>query len=347
MKVFLGMDPGYRDAYHVFPFAKTITTYFEREGVSWTLDPEEPGVDVALLTQWSRPVDVVERLKGRGVRIVHRLDGRARSLVKVYEMDEENRAINRLADWTVYQSAYVRDHTTREVETFFGPEPPIVADPSRASLIYNGVDRGVFNEWGEPEPFRDDAGLRVLHVSFGSGVRKGVGEVVRLAELLRGNERIRFYCLGRQGGDIVWGERLRALENVTELGPTGDRERIAAIMRACDVLLFPSVNDYCPNTVLEAMACGLPVIYHDSGGTPEIVRDGVDSAGLPMIEQNPVYPLYAAAENLQELSRRAVAIVERRFRMERMGQEYLSLFRRLLDGGVEGVGDAAVRRRDT
>ena len=324
------MDPGYRDEWHIFPFAKTMATWFDRAGIAWTLDPEEAGIDVALLVQWARSAQDVARMKQRGVRIVHRLDGRARSLVKAYEMDEENRTINRLADWTVWQSAYVREHTTREVETFFGPEAPIVHDPSRASLIYNAVDRAVFSETGDAEPFDDDATFRVLHVSFGSGVRKGVGHLVEAAETLRNNPRVRFYCLGRQGGDIVWGERLKALDNVTELGATGDRQRIASIMRACDVLFFPSVNDYCPNTVLEAMSCGLPVVYHDSGGTPELVRDGVDVAGLAMIEQNPVYPLYAAREHLEELSRRAVAIADKRFRMERMGAEYLELFERLL-----------------
>ena len=44
------------------------------------------------------------------------------------------------------------------------------------------------------------------------------------------------------------------------------------------LLFFPSENDACPNTVIEAIACGVPVCYHPSGGTPEIVKN----CGLPL-----------------------------------------------------------------
>jgi glycosyltransferase involved in cell wall biosynthesis len=39
------------------------------------------------------------------------------------------------------------------------------------------------------------------------------------------------------------------------------------------VLLHPKVNDPCPNVVLEALACGVPVVHSASGGTPELVGE--------------------------------------------------------------------------
>jgi glycosyltransferase involved in cell wall biosynthesis len=45
------------------------------------------------------------------------------------------------------------------------------------------------------------------------------------------------------------------------------------VMRRGDVLLHTKYNDPCPTIVLEAMACGLPVVYSASGGTPELVGD--------------------------------------------------------------------------
>ena len=341
MKIFLGIDPGFRDEWHVFPFAKTLATWFDRERIAWTLDPDEPEIDAAVLIQWATPIDAVERLRRRGVILVHRLDGRARSLVKCPQNDAVNRAVNRLADWTVYQSAYVREHTAGTVDTFFGTEGPIVQDPSRASIIYNSVDRSVFRPDAPRVDLEHGEDLKVLHVSFGSGVRKGVDHLVAVAELLRENPRVHFYCLGRQGGDEIWGERLRSLPNVTLLGATGDRARIAGVMAACDVLLFPSENDYCPNTVLEAMSCGLPVIYHDSGGTPELVRDGDLVAGVATIDANPAYPLYAVWRHLDEMSRRAVQLADRRFRMERMGEEYVGLIERLQAERREAAAGAA------
>jgi glycosyltransferase involved in cell wall biosynthesis len=59
---------------------------------------------------------------------------------------------------------------------------------------------------------------------------------------------------------------------VSVLG-TRPREEIAALMRAADFLFFPSEMEPCPNTPLEAIASGLPPLYHPSGGTPELLGD--------------------------------------------------------------------------
>ena len=45
------------------------------------------------------------------------------------------------------------------------------------------------------------------------------------------------------------------------------------LFRQFDMLVHLKPHDPCPTVVLEAMACGLPVIYHDSGGTPELVGE--------------------------------------------------------------------------
>ena len=55
----------------------------------------------------------------------------------------------------------------------------------------------------------------------------------------------------------------------------GARGDIPAIMRAMDVFVLPSMNEGISNTVLEAMASGLPVIACRVGGNPELVQDGL------------------------------------------------------------------------
>jgi glycosyltransferase involved in cell wall biosynthesis len=53
-----------------------------------------------------------------------------------------------------------------------------------------------------------------------------------------------------------------------------------ALYRRAHLLLHTTVNDSCPSAVIEAMACGLPVVYPASGGTGELVADGA-GIGVP------------------------------------------------------------------
>ena len=50
-----------------------------------------------------------------------------------------------------------------------------------------------------------------------------------------------------------------------------DRDEVAEWMRAADLLCLPSYSEGCPNVVIEAIACGCPVVATDVGGTSEIV----------------------------------------------------------------------------
>jgi glycosyltransferase involved in cell wall biosynthesis len=326
VRVLITKPAGFDSQTVAFPFVLNISTFLARAGVEVVTTPGS-GEDVALCIQWEPELSVVEDLSRRGVPIVHRLDGRARSLVKLYDKDEENRRINALASWTVFQSRHVLEHTTQAQETIFGIEPPICLDPARGSVIYNGVDSDVFRADGEREALPGE--FVVLHIAFTHGIRKGVKDLVEAATLLRGNPRIRFVTVGRQDQDQAWGRMLMSLPNVTHLGVIVDRERMARVMRGAHVLFFPSRGDYCPNTVLEALACGLPAWYHPSGGTPELVEAGEIVAGVPMSRDNPVYPLHVLMTFRDEFARRAVEVVRRRFTLEHMGRAYLDLFERL------------------
>jgi glycosyltransferase involved in cell wall biosynthesis len=78
-------------------------------------------------------------------------------------------------------------------------------------------------------------------------------------------------------------ERLLALASTLGISQsvtfTGclDRDEVADLCRSADVLLNPSLADNSPNSVLEALACGLPVVSTCVGGVPYIVVDGVSA----------------------------------------------------------------------
>ena len=54
----------------------------------------------------------------------------------------------------------------------------------------------------------------------------------------------------------------------------GERSDVAALMKAADLLVAPSLREGMSNVILEAMALGLPVLATRVGGTPEVIEDG-------------------------------------------------------------------------
>lgn len=66
---------------------------------------------------------------------------------------------------------------------------------------------------------------------------------------------------------------LQVSESVSFVGRL-DREVMASLYRTADVMLNPSLADNMPNSVLEALACGVPVVSTNVGGVPYLVKDG-------------------------------------------------------------------------
>lgn len=79
------------------------------------------------------------------------------------------------------------------------------------------------------------------------------------------------------------------------LGYITDDRLLALAYNAADLFVIPSLHDNSPNTVLEAMACGIPVVGFETGGVPDMVRDGVTGLLAPC---NDVAALRAAIEDL-------------------------------------------------
>jgi glycosyltransferase involved in cell wall biosynthesis len=84
---------------------------------------------------------------------------------------------------------------------------------------------------------------------------------------------------GDEYGRTVSAEAIELLgDRVRFVGPTDD---VPAVIRALDVMVNASRSEPFGRTVLEAQACGIPVIGTASGGIPEFVRDGVNGILVP------------------------------------------------------------------
>lgn len=99
--------------------------------------------------------------------------------------------------------------------------------------------------------------------------------------------------------------------------PSGE---VAQWMQAADALVLPSYSEGRPNVVLEAQACGLPVVATRVGGTPELVRDG--ETGL-LVDSGSAEQLGAALATLRhQPDRRCQMGLQARQHVERSGQTW-------------------------
>ncbi|NTW29691.1 MAG: glycosyltransferase family 4 protein [Candidatus Moranbacteria bacterium] len=137
-------------------------------------------------------------------------------------------------------------------------------------IIPNGVDTGQFH----PDHERvSDGMVRILVVSRLTP-RKGVRFLVRAMASLPESARL---VIAGAGGEREYLESLAAECGVTErvdfrgLVP---HDGTPAVYRECDIFCLPSLNEGMSNTVLEAIASGLPIVATVTGGTEELVTDG-------------------------------------------------------------------------
>ena len=152
----------------------------------------------------------------------------------------------------------------------------------RLRLIHHGVELDRF----VPAPRAGDAVPRVEIVSVGRLVeKKGFPDLLRACSVLRDGStpfRLRIFGDGPLRGDLTaLRDELELREEVELVGERDGEDVLRAYQRADLFALTPVVTadgdrDGVPNVVVEAMACGLPVVTTDAGGITEIVEHGIN-----------------------------------------------------------------------
>ena len=121
---------------------------------------------------------------------------------------------------------------------------------------------------------------------------------------------------------------------------TGERRDVPELMRGMDCFVLPSLAEGISNTILEAMACGLPIIATQVGGNPELVVDQLTgtliSSGDAVALMAAMNGYYALPELAHEHGRAGRARVERKFSLDYMAHRYEALYTSLLGGRATG-----------
>jgi glycosyltransferase involved in cell wall biosynthesis len=173
----------------------------------------------------------------------------------------------------------------------------VYTDLVRSTFEEAGVDSGkivvsalgVDTELFRPGPRADDGVFRIVFVGQ-VGQRKGIGYLLE-AYRRAGIERSELLLVGRLVGD--------AARHLTCPGvvhhPHVPRWELPDVYRTADVFVLPTLIEGMPQTALEAMACGLPVIVSEHAFGRDVIRDGQDGYVVPIRDST------AIAERLREL----------------------------------------------
>ena len=243
---------------------------------------------------------------------------------------------------------------SRDLERYLSAN--VGVPPARVAQIYNGVDAQRFRPAEarrsaiEGCPFRDPRFWLVGTVGRMDPVKDPLNLVRAFIQALQlapsKRERMRLLLVG----DGVLYSEARAMlagAGIADLAwLPGERNDVPDILRGLDCFVLPSLGEGISNTILEAMATGLPVIATNVGGNGELVDAGTTGELVPAGDAHALaQPMLAYArdrEAARAAGRNGRARIEREFSLEAMLGRYRGLYDRLL----RAESPAAVRVKE-
>ena len=315
-------------------FQAKLNAGLNARGIQVCYRLDETPIDAVLLTSTTRDLPGLLRMRRNGIRIVQRLDGinwlhrrlhtGARHFLRA---EYGNRLLTLLRSMVVtqvvYQSEFVRGWWDRQ----FGP------GHAPAVVIHNGVDLSAYSPEGPHERPGGTFRLLLVEGSLQGGYESGLATAIGLAERLAEKFPLELMVVGSVSPNLqaAYQEKSRVRILWAGLVP---RDRIPFLDRSAHLLYSADINAACPNSVIEALACGLPVAAFATGALPELVTGDsgrlVPYGGDPWKLEKPGLPALAeaAAEILKDnehFRRSARLRAEEAFGLDKMVDRYLDV----------------------
>ncbi len=341
-------------------FQSRLIAGLDSRDIPHTHNIADPQNTAILVVGGTRQLWQLWRARRRGVRVVQRLNGinwlhKVEKTSPRFALRSEinNRLIahirRHLADHIVYQSQFCRDWWNRD----FGQLPV------SCQVTYNGVDLNRFTPWESSSTKEDSLNpdqaaetppedhYRILLVEgrLVGPYARGLHTAVKLAEAVRREHGLPVELM--VVGLVSEAHMAQAHTLAPDLWITWrgvvPRDALPAIDRSAHVLFSADLNAACPNSVIEALACGLPVLAYDTGALAELVRDGAGEVvpyGADHWQlQDPLIPPLAEAcvrilQDNPAYRLRARARAEAAFSLDQMVAGYLDA---LLPTGEHGA----------
>lgn len=221
-----------------------------------------------------------------GVKRVHGEHGR-----DMYDLHGQNKKYNRLRKVMSY---LVHRYIAVSLDLESWLLDTVQVPKEKVRQVYNGVDLARFHR---PSA---DAGKDILPPQFAEKDCLIIGTVGRVAAVkdqislinafdilvktaaTNRSDKLRLVIVGDGPLYQTLKERVSALGLSSKVWLPGDRKDIPDLLRAMDIFVLPSLGEGISNTVLEAMATGLPIVATRVGGNPELVDDNSSGALVPV-----------------------------------------------------------------
>jgi glycosyltransferase involved in cell wall biosynthesis len=320
-------------------FRARLTAGLAQRGTGVADDLRDPNCRAVLVIGGTRHLGTLLQARSRGLRVVQRLDGmnwlhrQRRTGTRHYLRSETNNLLlafirRWLADRVVYQSEFTRGWWSR----VYGEVP------AAGSVIYNGADLGEYTPAGGHERPADRWRVMVVEGHLDRGQALALENAVEVARGLSGFEGLpsELWVAGDVHPELVARAEARAPGLTRWLGVV-KRQQIPFLDRSAHLLYSAEINPPCPNAVIEALACGLPVVGFAEGALPELVQG---NAGRLAPWGGDVWKLELPDRAGLVNVAREVLLAQERFRQAARARAEAEFG---LDGMVEGYLDVLLR----
>jgi len=144
------------------------------------------------------------------------------------------------------------------------------------------------------------------------------------------SSKLEILILGKSAGDLFKDLPLK----ITQIGRVKEDRTIADYYNSADVFLAPSLEDNLPNTVLESLSCGTPVVAFNIGGIPEMVdhlKNGYLAQEKSVFDfSNGIHWLFQNKDRLFEMRQNARKKVIEEFNPDLIANSHISLYEKQL-----------------